>query len=53
MTDLKVCSRLLSNLCPGSARTIMNLTVWIPAMFLLGLITFGVFFAFLMACEKV
>jgi len=31
----------------------MNLTVWLPAMFLLGLITFGLMFAFLRGCEKV
>lgn len=31
----------------------MNLTVWLPAMFLLGLIAFALFFAFLMGCEKV
>jgi hypothetical protein len=31
----------------------MNLMVWLPAMFLLGLATIGVMFAFLAGCEKV
>lgn len=31
----------------------MNLTVWLPAMFLLGLATIGLMFAFLAGCEKV
>jgi hypothetical protein len=31
----------------------MNLTVWLPAMFLLGLITMGLMFAFLAGCEQV
>jgi hypothetical protein len=31
----------------------MNLTVWLPGMFLLGLATFGLMFAFLTGCEKV
>jgi hypothetical protein len=31
----------------------MNLSVWLPAMFLLGLTTFGLLFAFLIGCEKV
>ena len=31
----------------------MDLTVWIPAMVLLGLVTMGLFFAFLVACERV
>jgi hypothetical protein len=31
----------------------MNLTVWLPAMFLLGLATLGLMFAFLAGCEKV
>jgi hypothetical protein len=31
----------------------MNLTIWIPAMVILGLITLGLMFAFLVACERV
>jgi hypothetical protein len=31
----------------------MNLTVWLPALFLLGLATMTLFFAFLVGCEKV
>ncbi len=31
----------------------MNLTIWLPAMFALGLVTFGLMFAFLAGCEKV
>jgi hypothetical protein len=31
----------------------MNLTVWLPAMFLLGLAVFALMFAFLTGCEKV
>ncbi len=31
----------------------MDLTVWLPAMFLLGLATFALMFAFVPACDKV
>jgi hypothetical protein len=31
----------------------MNLYVWLPAMFALGLLTLGLMFAFVAACEKV
>jgi hypothetical protein len=31
----------------------MNLTIWVPAMIVLGLITLGLMFAFVRACEKV
>ena len=31
----------------------MNLTIWIPAMFLLGLTTLGLMFAFVVGCDKV
>jgi hypothetical protein len=31
----------------------MNLTIWIPAMTLLGLATFALLFAFLAACERI
>jgi hypothetical protein len=31
----------------------MDLTVWLPAMFVLGLVTLGLMFAFVIACERV
>lgn len=31
----------------------MDLTVWVPATVLLGLLTMGLLFAFLEACDKV
>ncbi len=31
----------------------MNLTVWLPAMFLLGLATLGLMFAFVIGCDRV
>jgi len=31
----------------------MNLFVWLPAMFLLGLVTMGLSYAFISACEKI
>jgi hypothetical protein len=31
----------------------MELTIWIPAMVILGIITLGLMFAFLYACEWV
>jgi hypothetical protein len=31
----------------------MDLTFWIPALMVLGLITMGLMFAFLAACERV
>jgi hypothetical protein len=31
----------------------MNLVIWIPAMIAIGLITLGLMFAFLAACERV
>jgi hypothetical protein len=31
----------------------MNLVVWLPAMFLLGLATLGLMFAFVVGCDKV
>jgi hypothetical protein len=31
----------------------MNLYVWLPALFVLGLLTLGLMFAFVRACEKV
>lgn len=31
----------------------MDLMIWIPAMVILGLVTLGLMFAFVIACEKV
>lgn len=31
----------------------MNLTVWIPGMILLGLVTMGLMFVFVIGCENV
>jgi hypothetical protein len=31
----------------------MNLIIWLPALFLLGLATMGILFAFVKACERV
>jgi hypothetical protein len=31
----------------------MNLELWLPATFLLGLVGLGLCFAFLVACEKI
>jgi hypothetical protein len=31
----------------------MDLTIWLPAMFLLGLATFGLLFAFVPVCDKI
>ena len=41
----------------GSGRTeeeqSMNLVVWLPAMFVLGLVSIGVCYAFVFACEEI
>jgi hypothetical protein len=34
-------------------RGTMNLALWVPGLFLLGLALFGLLFAFVVACEKV
>jgi hypothetical protein len=31
----------------------MNLAVWLPALFVLGLVSMGALFAFVAACERV
>ncbi len=31
----------------------MNLAIWAPALFVLGLTTLGLMFAFVVACDKV
>ena len=30
-----------------------NLSVWLPALFLLGMATMGLMFAFVLACDKI
>jgi hypothetical protein len=39
-------------ICNGMERS-MNLVVWLPAMFVLGLVSLGVCYAFIFACEEV
>ena len=36
-----------------SGGTIMNLEIWLPAVFVLALAVLGLMFAFVIACEKV
>jgi len=31
----------------------MNLAIWLPALLMLGLLTMGLLFAFVVGCEKV
>lgn len=31
----------------------MNLAIWLPAMFLLGLVSMGLFYLFIEACDKI
>jgi hypothetical protein len=31
----------------------MNLTIWLPAMFILGMVTMGLCYSFLIACENI
>jgi hypothetical protein len=31
----------------------MDLTIWLPAMFALGMVTMGLCYAFLIACENI
>jgi hypothetical protein len=31
----------------------MNLAIWLPAMFLLGLVLMGLFYLFIEACDKI
>ena len=31
----------------------MNLVFWLPAMFLLGIVTMGIVYLFMIACEKI
>jgi len=43
----------LLNICKSWRTTEMNLEVWLPAMFLLGVTTFGLCLWFLNLCEKI
>ena len=36
-----------------AGRFAMNLVVWLPGMFLLGVVSMGLCYAFLCACEKI
>jgi hypothetical protein len=31
----------------------MDLTIWLPAMFILGIVSMGLCYAFLIACENI
>jgi hypothetical protein len=31
----------------------MNLAIWLPGLFILGIVTMGLFLLFLKACEKI
>jgi hypothetical protein len=42
-----------SCLCTGLGGDMMNLVIWLPAMFLLGLVTMIACYAFIGACEKI
>jgi hypothetical protein len=42
--------RLRNSTAEGKA---MDLTIWLPAMLLLGLVTVGLMFLFVEACDKV
>jgi hypothetical protein len=50
--ELTPARRSLSN-CRCEKETPMDLTVWLPALFLLGLAALGLMYAFTVACEKV
>jgi hypothetical protein len=38
---------------PRAIRRVMDLTIWLPALFLLGLVVLGLMFLFTSACAKV
>ena len=44
---------MLPALAPCQEALLMNLVVWLPAMFLLGLVTMALSYAFIGACEKI
>jgi hypothetical protein len=39
--------------CAGRKEKSMNLVVWLPALFALGLVSMGVCYAFVFACEEI
>jgi hypothetical protein len=39
--------------CAGRKERSMNVVVWLPAMFALGLVGIGVCYAFVFACEEI
>jgi hypothetical protein len=39
--------------CAGRKERSMNLVVWLPALFALGLVSMGVCYAFVFACEEI
>jgi hypothetical protein len=39
--------------CAGRKERLMNLVVWLPALFALGLVSMGVCYAFVLACEEI
>jgi hypothetical protein len=44
---------LLSRSGDPKGRQLMDLAIWLPGMFLLGLLTMAAMFAFLVGCDKV
>ena len=42
-----------SCVCARQEDASMNLVVWLPAMFLLGLVSMTLFYAFIDACDKI
>jgi ABC-type Fe3+ transport system permease subunit len=38
---------------PSGKEALMNLVVWLPALFALGLVSMGVCYAFVSACEEI
>ena len=44
---------LLDAALPGPGGRVMNLVVWLPAMFALGLTVMGLCYGFLVGCEKI
>jgi hypothetical protein len=47
------CFRTAFEGCAGRKERSMNLVVWLPAMFALGLVSFGVCLVFTLACEHI
>ena len=51
--NARVVARADVFLCKPMRRNTMNLAIWLPAMFLLGLAAMGVCYLFLKACDKI